>query len=407
MFARMKRPLVYREADTLPPSRIFFANLDGLRFVAFMLVFLQHAFSDLVKSIHAQGPLFRLFQHNLTRAGEVGVAFFFSLSGFLITYLILNEIVLTRTLDVRAFYVRRILRIWPLYFLIVAFAFIGYPLLGSLIGMDGSEPGNPLFFIFFLSNFAAMDLKEAAGAMVGVTLWSVAVEEQFYILWPLLFYFLRSQFYSFIFLGVILGSALFRFYYIHDQYITYFHTFSIISDMAVGGLAAYLSFTSRRFVRFFANLSAPAIAAIYVAGFTTILFNEQIFTGPILLMLKRLIFSFCFVFIILEQNYAQKSLFKMSQLKSFTFLGKYTYGLYLFHPIVLVASTAAMRLVRLDPTTVPNGLLRGVIALGLTIAISYLSYHIYERPFLRMKERFSHVVSTRSRQAILPQAFEQ
>jgi peptidoglycan/LPS O-acetylase OafA/YrhL len=140
----------------------------------------------------------------------------------LITYLILNEVILKARLDVRAFYMRRILRIWPLYYLVIAFAFIGYPLLSSLLGLRGSENGNPLYFVFFLSNFAAMHLKDAAGAMVGVTLWSVAVEEQFYVIWSLLFYFIRPRFYRYIFLAVILASAIFRLHYIHDQYISFF-----------------------------------------------------------------------------------------------------------------------------------------------------------------------------------------
>src|SRR6476660_5257777 len=104
-------------------AKVFFPNLDGLRFFAFFLVYLQHAFGDLLAEIGQPGFWLGRLQTNVSGAGGIGVSFFFVLSGFLITYLILREIQLYGFLDVRAFYIRRSLRIWPLYYAVIIFGF--------------------------------------------------------------------------------------------------------------------------------------------------------------------------------------------------------------------------------------------------------------------------------------------
>src|SRR6516225_9567914 len=108
-------------ADTVPIApepvtskipKVFFPNLDGLRFIAFFMVFLQHGFAQPIDKLGAALGL----PTTLTRwphdTGGLGVSFFFVLSGFLITYLILTEVKSTGRLDVIAFYIRRTLRIW-------------------------------------------------------------------------------------------------------------------------------------------------------------------------------------------------------------------------------------------------------------------------------------------------------
>src|SRR4029079_7687100 len=117
---------------TAPKTRIFFPNLDGLRFISFFAVFLYHCdlsvFSYLGDSYpKTQQALTFLFRH-----GNLGVNFFFVLSGFLITYLLIKEKELKGNIHVGNFYVRRILRIWPLYYLCLIIGFIAFRMLKQL-----------------------------------------------------------------------------------------------------------------------------------------------------------------------------------------------------------------------------------------------------------------------------------
>ncbi len=89
----------------------------------------------------------------------IGVSVFFVLSGFLITYIILTEIETTGSFSLKDFYIRRTLRIWPLYFAVVIFSFLLYPYLKSLIGMSTNLCSRPAFYFTFLSNFDTIHIK--------------------------------------------------------------------------------------------------------------------------------------------------------------------------------------------------------------------------------------------------------
>ena len=120
-------------------QKVFFPNLDAIRFIAFFLVFFYHGF----------GEAFKLFSIHINNLGSIGVSIFFVLSGFLITYLILTEIALKGRMNVVAFYIRRALRIWPLYYAVVIGVFIIYPFLQPLFHDTSTTSSNPIYYFFF------------------------------------------------------------------------------------------------------------------------------------------------------------------------------------------------------------------------------------------------------------------
>jgi len=412
--ARRDRPLPQRDdrrgesvdienpelvATSKPQAKVFFPNLDGLRFFAFFVVFLSHGFGSLPKLFDFAPRL----RDALFESGGLGVAFFFTLSGFLITYLILHEIAVTGTIDVRAFYIRRTLRIWPLYYLVIIFAFVVYPLIKSFLGFGSYiEAGSPLYYIFFLGNFDVIRMGQNHGAQITNITWSVAIEEQFYLCWPLLFLFIKPRFYKFIFPIIILGSLAFRFANLDRGMVLYFHTLSVISDMAVGGLGAFLAATSIRFKEFFREIPRSYILLAYGAGFLLVVLHGRLFASSVLPAFERLALSFFFVFILLEQNYCRRSPLKISQLRRISKLGSYTYGLYLLHPVALLVVNNTLRILKLDSAGIANGLFIGTVGLFVSIALSAASYHCYERKFLTLKERFAHVKSGSGYEGVKP-----
>src|SRR6185295_10454426 len=228
-------------------QKVFFPNLDAIRFIAFFLVFFYHGF----------GEAFKRFSIHINNLGSIGVSIFFVLSGFLITYLILTEISLKGYLNVLAFYVRRALRIWPLYYAVVIGVFIVYPFLQPLFHDTSTTSSNPVYYFFFLSNFDVIHTQRFFNGndyLVSNTTWSVAVEEQFYLLWPLFFYFLNKRLYPIFLLGFLLLCYAFRLYFRDDVLNLYFHSFSVCGDLALGGLAAYYAFTSPRFLSFLKDM---------------------------------------------------------------------------------------------------------------------------------------------------------
>lgn len=353
-------------------ARVFFPNLDGLRFIAFFLVYLQHGFG-------------------VGNAAGAGVAFFFVLSGFLITYLLLLEVDREGRVDVIAFYIRRALRIWPLYFCVIAFAFVVYPALKSLAGVPGGiQNGGPLLYVLFLANFDVLRVSGLEGAGSTNVLWSVSVEEQFYLVWPLLFRFLPTRYLGAIFPTIIAASFLFRYTHSEDGAILYFHSFSVISDMAIGGLSAYLwirSSGARAYVR---ETPRWVILIVYFLGVGFVL------TTPLWGPFTRIAAAGFFAFVVLEQNFCRYSLLKMSRSSWLSEWGQYTYGLYMIHVIVLTVQEKGSLLLGLSPANPVYGWIHPPLGLAISLVVAKLSFRYLESPFLKLKGRFARIPSNRA-----------
>jgi peptidoglycan/LPS O-acetylase OafA/YrhL len=163
------------------PERFYVPELDGLRFLAFFGVFVHHALSGDATWWASKGlpaPAASLVGASM-RAGAYGVDLFFVLSAFLITELLLREFDLSSRVNAKAFLVRRALRIWPLFFFFLALSAV----------VDRFVLDRPGMSVIYIAAFVGFLGNWACGfwgypASVAAPLWSVSVEEQFYLLWP-------------------------------------------------------------------------------------------------------------------------------------------------------------------------------------------------------------------------------
>ena len=368
-------------------ERIFFPNLDGLRFFSFFSVFLFHIWLLFFDRFKVPGTTHKVVTF-LFQNGEIGVNFFFVLSGFLITYLLIEENRLTGRIHVINFYIRRILRIWPLFYLCILFGLVLYPLIKNLIGGELYDVAHPWTYFVFLNNFDFM--RNGAPAIISV-LWSVAIEEQFYLCWPLILSLVPLRKYPYVFFIIILGSIIFRAFHIEDPRVLHFHTLAVIGDMALGGLLAYYIIFSKRFHNFIADMPRLSIGLLYLLALIIFLFRHQLFIGP-LVVVERLIIAIVFGLIILEQNFSAHSLFKMSSLKKVSNLGIYTYGLYCLHVIALTFMEQLFRKVGFNMENPIILLVAGLLALVVCIILALISYHYFEKRFLKLKDRFAFIV---------------
>lgn len=394
--------LTQTQPRTAPPAapadraKVFFPNLDGLRFISFLVVFLHHCYLSFFSYLETSSPVAFSLQSFLFKYGTLGVNFFFVLSGFLITYLLIKEKEVTGTIHIRNFYIRRILRIWPLYYLCLAIGFVGFAVLKKMSGEIPQESANAWYYIFLVGNFDYMHTWPVKpDAILLSVLWSVCVEEQFYLAWPVILRFTPVRSYKYVFGGIILLSLIFRSFYtaqneVHHA-VRYFHTLSLIGDMALGALLAWLVSFPSKFRDWITNLPKAAIAFIYIGTLCVTLGKEYVFPYGIPIIFERLVIGIFFALIIAEQNFARNSLFKMSRFKGVSRLGIYTYGLYCLH---LLGMYATVKLVvklgwREDQLWVAAA--SAVIGLLLSIVISLASYHLFEKWFLRWKDKFAFI----------------
>ena len=407
---------VSKAIDRFESSRFYRPELDALRFLAFMLVFCRHVISafGLVKkhqvipgapmpgsvSVAAKIPLptyhvppaWEVIQ-SLAQACDFGVCLFFFLSSFLITRLLLIERESTAKVAVKDFYIRRALRIWPLYF-----AFLGLvTLLSVWVPSIRSTESRILAGIFFIANWPIV-LHGFAGTPIE-PLWSISVEEQFYLVWPGFARLGRR--------GVIAVSILLA--VVPVCTLIYFgqHNGTINSNLWPNSAVQCLFFAGGALTAVFGtpeNLdwSLPRRAVTLLGGVACWFVASgachvvradspgafKLVTGYLLVVLGTFLIFTAFAG-------SPSSIFP----KAILYLGKISYGLYVFHVLSLALTMKVMFALFVQGRTLSTPALTGVIisaaaiALAVTIFCAMASYHFLEKPFLRLKKRFTLVRS--------------
>lgn len=371
-------------------QRPHFENLDALRFFAAFSVFIFHFFSELKEliPISEDNLVFKGITF-ITSKGLLGVNFFFVLSGFLISFLILFEIKHQKSFNLKHFLIRRTLRIWPLYFIIILIGFVLFPFLFA----NYNTEHHFLNYILFLANFDEIWYGANDSINFLTSPWSVAVEEQFYLVWGILLFGLSRlkilQLPTLIVVLLII-SLIFRCLNYEDLRIMYYHTFSVMPDILVGALLAYFYFKKSTWINKIKSLERWKIILIYSFGFIMILLKTKIFSGQ-LIIAERYFIALFFGFILLDQIHLKHSLFKIGKIKLFNHLGKISYGLYMYHLVVLYMLHELINLM-CDRLGTNNYLITFTfLILGITgtYLISFISYKLIEKPFLKLKRKFT------------------
>ncbi|MFN2453684.1 MAG: acyltransferase family protein [Pyrinomonadaceae bacterium] len=363
-------------------ARFYHPEMDVLRFFAFFLVYIYHTLPRDAQVYLNQGGSVEAaaWASAVVSAGALGVDLFFVLSAYLITELFIREFNNYGRVNVRAFYIRRILRIWPLYYGFLALIVILIPV--SLSGyLDWKYKTT---FLLLAANWACA--LWGFPPSVASHLWSVAIEEQFYLMWPLVITAFGIKRIGHVALAMLLIATSARLLLIFMGVVQpgiWCNTFARLDPLACGALiAVYLRGGAprlnafKRFAMFFAGLLLYITASRYAQawGATSLLYYPAAAAGSTLILLACL-----------SRAYTGQS--RVS--RTLIYLGRISYGLYVFH---LLGLSLAGRL-----SFGSKGLNRLVteFILGaiLTLILSIVSYEWFEKRFLRWKEKFTRIPS--------------
>jgi peptidoglycan/LPS O-acetylase OafA/YrhL len=336
-------------------------QLDAVRGLAILLVIFHNA-SEKFPALHLQG-----FFAN----GWMGVDLFFVLSGFLITGILVDTKLSGGYL--KNFYARRCLRIWPLYYSVIFFMFVVLPFLSRSEGHIIFEKSSPWWaYPLFLQNFLISPISTAAAGALGVT-WSLAVEEQFYLVWPWIVRFCSYAQLQRMAIAVICLSPVLRFYLSRHRVDLYTNVFCRLDGLMAGAFLALVvrgdNFLPSKFIR---RAWISLLIAVPLAFLT-----EALHARWVVFSLSA-VASAAFVYLSLFslQKWLQVGL--MNPFMVYT--GTISYGLYLLHKI----SFGMVQTFRLDryPFLVMPAILLA------SYALAALSWHLLEKPFLRLKRFF-------------------
>jgi peptidoglycan/LPS O-acetylase OafA/YrhL len=338
-------------------------SLDGFRAISISLVILSHLILRQFIPLPAGTFL------DPAQTGILGVRIFFIISGFLITYLLLKERDKNGTVSLMAFYFRRVLRIVPVFYTyLVVLALLNHLLDLRITTLDFAHTA------LFVQNFTLPSASWFTGHA-----WSLGVEEQFYILWPLIFIRLRHLNKLWVPLSVLaMGSFMRSFHYKYPETAEYFFAeFLMHADFLLAGCyIAFLLFHERQKLSdFFKKI--PSVW-VYVA-IVMVLFFSQIEFHPVydkvLIPTSGTIINISICFLLLYFILREKSLgYKFLNHPVIRYIGVLSYSLYLWQQFYLS---------RLDYWIFdfPQNLI-------FTFFTAMASYYLIEKPFLRLRDRF-------------------
>jgi len=313
---------------------------------------------------------------SVTGAGVYGVDLFFALSAYLITSLLLRERTALGDVNLRSFYVRRILRIWPLYLGFIGFAVLSSPLIAS--------HRLPFHYTVGYCLLAGNWICVVCGPPNSFVspLWTVSIEEQFYLVWPVVLRRASLRRMTGIAIGVLAvasssrvllaasGVSLTAFKY---------NTFTRLDPIAMGVLLAIFGNRMPILLRW------QRVAFLLTSFGSFIVVYTLCFSSTWRLTLGYPVTALASSAVLVSVLGAQHPFLRN---RAILYLGKISYGLYVFHAFGISCAS------HLFPTLRPVGILvQSGLGLALTILFATVSYRYLEVPFLKFKERFAYVPS--------------
>lgn len=356
------QPLIYNSKTHMPV-------LDGVRGLAVLLVIIFHFYS--------------------VGFGWLGVDLFFVLSGFLITGILIDS--REKKNFFKNFYARRTLRIFPLYY----FSLIAFYIVTSSGIVEHKDPvffkENSAWYFLYIQNWLYA-IKGWPRDHVLNHFWSLAIEEQFYLFWPLVVYFIPLKRLLTACISLIILSISMRYITWYagatENPVQFVATFCRLDGLAIGAVIAVLIRQRQEILlklcKWLFAITIPLIIILY--AFAQTMKYDNYYYETIGFTIFDLFWGAVLISCFLPQFGFTRSIFNMQWL---TWLGKYSYGIYVYHWIIYQLSWPWFRSMAGDPLISDVRYTYGTICLVATLIVSVLSYRFLELPLLKLKNRFA------------------
>jgi peptidoglycan/LPS O-acetylase OafA/YrhL len=348
-------------------------SLDGVRAIAALMVMFFHFFQNFYATNSVTA-----FLKTISAFGQTGVSLFFVLSGFLITRILIRE--KNSEHFFLNFYFRRSLRIFPLYYFYLILVFFIIPIINHT---DVPEFSKQIYHWVYFQDFAITFKWDYMGPL---HFWSLAVEEHFYLFFPLLVYYLKQNQLVYAIFAILISSIVVRYFLNRSGYEVFYFTFSRMDELALGAILAVLELKNKltqqmayRFLYLFIAIALPTLCLWYV-------FSKD--ANASLQVVKYVLLSLCyfcmlgFIISAADTNFIKRALIG----KPLVYIGKISYGLYVYHGLCFYYFKELY-----------DGNNSWILFFGsflLAIGVSSFSFYVFESQFFRFKDYFKQKNAT-------------
>lgn len=364
-------------------NKIQFHTLDALRFFAFLKVYLLHV------PIQGDFPIFSF----LKSGGGFGVYFFFTLSGFLITYLLSAEKKRNGKIHIGKFFIRRTFRIWPLYFLILIIIFVLPFDFMERIGMHVTGGYTPdwKYSFTFLDNYVML-YKDCYPITTPLPIfWSLCIEEHFYVLWMFLIFLVPFKKIHYFLISAIFIGWISRFtepFIFTNNLIRSNDFFTNADYFALGGILGYMTARNYEYISGLSRkIKDPVKALTIIIIILIVLAQEYILpeTQNLFYVFRTTFIALIFA-ILIFLFISQDSRIRIDKKNILSYLGRISYGLYVYHIIFIHLSLryCINHEIKIDNWGILS--LYILVTFTATVLMSILSYHFFEKPILGLRD---------------------
>jgi peptidoglycan/LPS O-acetylase OafA/YrhL len=366
----------------------FFKGLDGLRVFATLFVVLKH-----VKTIREKYNLLSIKWISYHSVGYNAVAYFFVLSGFLITYILLREQHLTNDISIKKFYIKRVLRTWPLYFFIIIIGVVLIPYLLQLFHIKYDMPYTLAqtwhYYLFFMPYLVLYYF----GSHLLQPLWTIGVEESFYFVWAPIVKFSKKYLLHFFVGIIILKTTLYllcKTNIIESKLMMYLLDNFQFELFSVGAIGAYMLFNAKTKIHELFIFSKPAQYFILSLLATVLIYNAVIhwsvwaflFQSP---YFSPILVSCMLLYLIINISINEISVIKLEH-PVLNFLGELTYGIYMFHMICIFVTIQIDKMFFKNINPILSFVLFYIILFSLIVLCSWVSKKYFEDKFINLRK---------------------
>jgi peptidoglycan/LPS O-acetylase OafA/YrhL len=366
-------------------KRLHFKDIDALRFLAFLPVFLFCVFY--LSRTETEG-----FHYELTNALSIikqnSLDFFFFLSAFLLTSHGLREYKYNDSFSLRSFYIRRLMRIMPLFLIGIVFAFFVHPWVLNTLKLNTIEsPIYSNYLLLFPNYFSSLTQEQYVYISI---IWSIYMFILFYVVWGIVLKYFSRHLKTIALATMIIGVAA----RITHHYLDFSFEFDPLSfgvPVGIGTLLAVMIRNESPYLDRIKVLPRKLLIPAYVVGCLVVVLGYLVTPNFIFNNIVPFLTCSFFSFVIIEQTFGKNSIVKLREYKIFTHLGKISYGLIFYQSIINVLIVIGLDSLEFDISSVSVKFAFVFISFILTWIIADLSYNFFEKPLLRLRREFKTI----------------